>query len=172
MIGSAVAALIAAAGLVGGAQAGADAFKAAEQRIETQAKAQRKACDRFKDNARDVCQAQAKGWEKVAKAKLEAQRKPGPETEKLAKFAQADADFAVAKQRCESSKGKAHDTCVDQAKAAREAAIRLAKVEKVEEQNAQLRAKEEKRTAAAKAMGAGAAPKPKSASAAAPAPKS
>ena len=116
-----------------------DAYKAAQQRIDAQAKAQVKACGRFKANPKDVCEAQAKGWEKVAKAELEARHKPGPETEKLAKFAHADADFDVAKQRCELLKDRAHDTCIAQAKHDREAAVRLAKVEKVEELNAQKR---------------------------------
>lgn len=116
-----------------------DAYKAAQHRIDAQAKAQRAACGRFKGNAKDVCEVQAKGWEKLARADLEMQYKPGPEAEKMAKFAHADADFDVAKQRCAVLKDRAHDTCMDQAKHDHEAAIRLAKVEKVEEINAKKR---------------------------------
>ena len=128
-----------------------DAYKAGQQRIEAQAKAQVSACGRFKGNAKDVCQAQAKGWEKVAKADLEARHTPGPEAEKMAKFARAEADYGVAKQRCEIHKDRARDTCVAQAKHDREAAVRLAKVEKVEELNAQKREEQEQHQAQQKA---------------------
>jgi hypothetical protein len=150
-----------AGGVVYSAEAalGKDAYKTAQQRIEGQAKAQRQACGRFKANAKDVCEAQAKGWEKVAKAQLEVQYKPGPEAEKKAKFARADADYGVAKQRCEALKDRAHDTCIAQAKHDREAAVRLAKVEKVEEVNALRREEHEQRTGHAKPAAAPAAHK-------------
>jgi hypothetical protein len=120
-----------------------DGYKTAQQRVETQAKVQRKACGRFQGNAKDVCEAKAKGWEKIAKAELATQFKPGPEAEKMAKFAHADADYGVAKQRCGALKDRAHDRCVDKAKHDHEAAIRLAKVEKVQEVNAIKRAAQE-----------------------------
>jgi hypothetical protein len=115
------------------------AIKAAEQRIEAQGKAQRSACGRLQGGAKDVCEVQAKGWEKVARAQLEAQSRPGPQTEKQVKFARADADFDVAKQRCKALKDRAQDTCIARAKHDREAAVRLAKVEKVEELQEQKR---------------------------------
>jgi hypothetical protein len=115
------------------------ALKAAEQRIEAQAKTQRTACGRLQGSAKDVCEVQAKGWEKVAKAQLAAQARPGPETEKKVKFARADADYDVAKQRCKALKDRAQDTCIARAKHEREAAVRLAKVEKVEELQEQKR---------------------------------
>jgi hypothetical protein len=128
---------VATAGLAAGAEAALskDAYRAGKDRIEAQAKTQRKACDRFKGNTKDVCLTRAKGWQKVAKAELEAQYKPSPEAEKMAKFARADADYDVARQRCEALKGRTHDTCLGQARHDHEAAIRLAKVEKVEEQH-------------------------------------
>jgi hypothetical protein len=137
-IGLALALGVGAAGFVHGAEGGMtkDAFRAAEKRLESQAKAQRKACARLKGNAKEVCEVQAKGWETVAKAYLQARLEPGPEAEKEAKFARADADYAVARQRCASLKDPARDKCVDRAKHDREAAMRLAKVEKVEELNA------------------------------------
>lgn len=124
-----------------GALAGADpamgkeAYEAAQERIEAQAKAQRKACAPLKGNARDVCQVEAKGWEKAAKAQLEAEYQPSPEAEKNAKFARAEADYDIARQRCAALKDRAKDRCLKQAKHDREAAVRLAKVEKVEEMN-------------------------------------
>lgn len=138
LMGVALALALGAAGVVAGTEAAMrkDAFEAAQDRIEAQAKAQRQACGRLQGNAKDVCQMQAAGWQKVARAQLEAEHEPGPEAEKKLKFARADADHAVAKQRCAVLKDRAKDRCVDQAKNEREAAIRLAKVEKVEEVNA------------------------------------
>lgn len=132
-----------------------DALDAAEERIEKQAKAAAKACGALKGNAKDICQAEAKGREKVARAQLEAQYAPGPETEREAKDAKAEADYAVAKERCDDARSKeAKKTCLRQAKSALEAAVRLAKVEKVENIN-ELKAKAEKqRKAAAKAAAA------------------
>jgi hypothetical protein len=48
------------------------ARKAEEERIEAQAKADKAKCDPMKGNAKDICQAEAKGKEKVAKAELDA----------------------------------------------------------------------------------------------------
>lgn len=149
LVGLALVLGVGAGGLVYSAETaiGKDAYRAAQQRIEAQAKAQRQACDRFQGQAKDVCQAQAKGWEKVARAKLEARYEPGPEAEKEAKFARAEADYALAKQRCGLLKDRARDTCVERAKHDREAAIRLAKVEKVQEVNARKREQQAQRQA-------------------------
>lgn len=155
VVGCAIALAVGAAGAAGPAKAvhpvapmTKDAYKAAQQRIEQQGKAERKACDRLKANAKDVCVAQARGREDLAKARLEAQYKPSPEAEKLAKFTAADAGYDVAKARCGvQPKGVMRDRCLDQAKHDHEAAIRLAKVEKVEEVNALKKAQEQKHAA-------------------------
>ena len=73
LMGVALALALGAAGVVAGTEAAMrkDAFEAAQDRIEAQAKAQRQACGRLQGNAKDVCQVQAAGWQKVAKAQLE-----------------------------------------------------------------------------------------------------
>jgi hypothetical protein len=109
-----------------------DAYEAAKARITTQAKADRRACDTLKDQARAVCEAQASGKEKSARAELEARYRPSAEAVKQAKNVVAEANFEVAKVKCEALKGKPEDRCMADAKAAREAAMRQAKVEKVE----------------------------------------
>jgi hypothetical protein len=111
---------------------GKDAYKAAQNRIEQQGKAQAKACGRLKANAKDVCQAQAKGDEAAAEAQLTAQYKPSPSAERDAKMARADADYAVAREKCDDVKDRARNACLRKAKDERDAADRLAKVEKVE----------------------------------------
>ncbi|HET8745229.1 MAG TPA: hypothetical protein VFM98_06475 [Ramlibacter sp.] len=158
LIGLALLLGVGAGGLVYSADGamGKGAYEAAQHRIETQAKAQRKACGRFEGQPKEVCEAQAKGWEKIAKAELQARRKPGPEAEKELKFARADAEYGVAKERCGLLKGHARDTCIDRAKHEREAAVRLAKVEKVEEVRALAReARQQQRQARQHAPAAG-----------------
>ena len=44
----------------------------------------------------------------------------------------ADANYGVAREKCEAREGRRQDRCVDEAKAAREAANRQARVEKVD----------------------------------------
>lgn len=119
-------------------------YKAARARIDAQYKADSAACKRVQGNARDLCKLQAQGRKDVAQAELEAQYKPGPEAERQAMDAKADADFAVAKAKCDALKGNAKDTCVQQAKVQRDATHRLAVVQKVEKLNAQKGKKEAK----------------------------
>ena len=118
-----------------------DGYKAALARIEQQRHKDDAACARLKDNALEICKLQAEGRQKVARAELEAQRKPGPDSEQAVKRAQAEADYRIARQRC-STAGARKDACIDQAKDARAAAIRLATVEKVHRKS-ELRAKAE-----------------------------
>lgn len=107
-------------------------FEALKKRIEAQHDADRRACRRFEGARRDVCEAQAKGKEDAAKAKLEARYKGTPDAILQAKEVTAEANYKVARKKCSALKGKAEDRCVDAAKAAREAALRQARVERVE----------------------------------------
>ena len=81
--------------------------KAAKETISATYKADKKSCDALKDNAKDVCQKEAKGKEDIAKAELESQYKPSAKhTQKVAE-ARADAAYAVAKEKCDDHSGKA-----------------------------------------------------------------
>jgi len=60
-------------------QAGAmtkDEYKVAKEKVEADYKVAKAQCDTMKDNAKDVCQKEAKGKEEVAKAELEQQYQP------------------------------------------------------------------------------------------------
>ncbi|MCG2592232.1 hypothetical protein LZ009_05500 [Ramlibacter sp. XY19] len=94
-----------------------DQYKAGKDKIEAQHKADKKGCDGMKGNARDVCEKEAKGKEKVALAQLEEQYKPSARHEKEAERAQAKANYEVAKEKCEDMKGKTERDCKTQAKA-------------------------------------------------------
>lgn len=108
------------------------AYEAAKKAIDRQYDADKKACDRTRGDAKDVCRAQAKGRLEAERAKLEARYKPSPDAIEEAKEATAEANYKVAREKCSSLKGDAEDKCIDAAKAAREAAIRQARVEKVD----------------------------------------
>jgi hypothetical protein len=138
-IGGALALAAVAAGAAPAAmtkQAYKQAYKQAGDRIATQYKAEQAACNRVRGNSRDLCMLQAKAHRQVAQAQLEAQYKPSPEADRKAMDAKAAADYALAKARCDGLKGNAKDSCELQAKVQRDAARRLAVVEKVEKINA------------------------------------
>lgn len=113
-----VAAALACAGALSAQTMNANEYGAARDRVEADYKAARAACDKMTGNAKDVCMAEAKGHEKVAKAELQQRRsgKPG-DARKLAE-ARADAAYDVAKERCDDLKGNEKDVCVKDAKAA------------------------------------------------------
>ncbi|RZI77339.1 MAG: hypothetical protein EOP38_28665, partial [Rubrivivax sp.] len=52
--------------------------KTQKDSIEATYKADKERCSSMSANAKDICNAEAKGKEKVAKAELEAQFKPSP----------------------------------------------------------------------------------------------
>jgi len=121
--------LAAAFALAGAAQAqtpssGADRKmkNAEEDKIEAQYKADKAKCDAMSGNAKDVCEKEAKGKEKVAKAELDAQKDPSARNQRKVEEAKADAKYDVAKERCDDLKGKEKDACQKDAKAEHEKA--------------------------------------------------
>ena len=105
-----------------------DQYKADKDRIEAQYKAEKDHCSSLKANAKDVCEAEAKGKEKVAKAELEAEYKHTDKARYDARVAQADANYDVAKEKCDDMSGNQKDVCVKEAKAAHTKAKADAKV--------------------------------------------
>ena len=92
-------------------------FKAARDKIAADYKADRTACDAMKDNAKDICIEEAKGKEKVAKAELDQQMKPGNANARKVAEAKVEAAYSVAKEKCDDQKGDAKSACMKQAKA-------------------------------------------------------
>ena len=109
------------------------AYDAEKARITAQYDADRKLCASTKGQVQDVCEIEATGRQKALLAELEAKLKPSPEATQKAKNVTAEANFDVAKAKCKPLRDGAKDRCIKEAKAAREAAIRQAKVEKVQE---------------------------------------
>jgi hypothetical protein len=109
------------------------AYEAAKDKIAAQYKADQKFCNSLDGHKEDVCEAEAKGKAEAARADLEADYKPSPEASQKAKYVTADANYEVAKAKCDALSGGGRKRCLKEAKAAREAAVRQAKVEKVRE---------------------------------------
>jgi hypothetical protein len=141
-------------------------YKAQDDRISADYKAAREKCNTLKANAKDICVAEAKGAEKVAKAELEAQYKPSPRNDEKVTVAKADAAYDVAKEKCDdmapsaspapatgpgaggagaaanASAASAKDVCMKDAKAAHVKAKEDAKVTKAAADNSQSKAKQ------------------------------
>jgi len=71
----------------------------------------------MKDNAKDVCNKEAKGKENVAKAELEQQYKPSDSNARKVEEEKVKATYDVAKEKCDDQKGDAKSACEKQAKA-------------------------------------------------------
>jgi hypothetical protein len=97
-------------------------YRAGKARIQAEYESERKKCGRRLGNATDVCVALARGARKASTAELEAAYKPGPRKYHAAANARADAEYGVAKQRCDYQPREVRRDCVKDAKAARDAA--------------------------------------------------
>jgi len=109
-----------------------DSYNAEKSSITAQYKSDRDHCASMSGNAKDICQAEAKGKEKVSKAEAEANYKNTDKARYDARTARADADYDVAKEKCDDMSGNQKDVCVKQAKAAHTRAKSDAKVVKVD----------------------------------------
>jgi hypothetical protein len=91
---------------------------AEEDRIEAEYKSAKAKCDAMKDkNEKEVCEADAKGQEKVAKAELDQKKKPSVRNERKVAEAKAEHKYHVAKEKCDMQKGKDEKACEKQVKA-------------------------------------------------------
>ena len=95
-----------------------DEYKREKDQIEADAKAAKAKCKDLKDNAKDVCQAEAKANEKVAKKELDYKNKPTEKNRYEADKMKIEAAYEVAKEKCEDQKGAGEQaSCKKQAKA-------------------------------------------------------
>ena len=94
-------------------------------RIEATAKAEKEACQKMEGNAEDVCEAEAKAKEKIAKAEVEYQRSGKDGDRRDLQKMKAEGAYEVAKEKCEGFEGDRQSDCKKQAEenydAAREA---------------------------------------------------
>jgi hypothetical protein len=109
-----------------------DGYEQAKAAIQAQHAADKKVCERVKAREKDLCEVQAEGRQKAERAGLEARYRPTAEALLEARTITAEANYDVAREKCELMKRKLRKKCLQEAKAAREAALRHARVEKVE----------------------------------------
>jgi hypothetical protein len=95
-----------------------DEYKAGKDKIAAELKAEKQSCDSMNGNAKDICIAEANGKEKAAKAELEARHKNTAKAHYEARIAKAEADYGVAKEKCDDLSGNQKDVCLKEAKAA------------------------------------------------------
>jgi hypothetical protein len=91
--------------------------KADEDRVKADYKEAMAKCKPMSGNEKDVCEADAKGQEKVAKAELEQKYSPSPRHERNVDEAKAEHEYKVAKEKCDAGKGKEESACEKEAKA-------------------------------------------------------
>jgi hypothetical protein len=106
----------------GGASAADTGNKATYDQAKASAKAaydaDKKACDSLNGNAKDICVAQAKAKRTRVEENAEAAYKNTPKAREEAIHEIAEADYEVAKERCDDKAGNEKDVCVKEATAA------------------------------------------------------
>lgn len=93
-------------------------YKDGLERIESEHSSDKKACQPLSGNASDICMAEANGKEKVSRANLEARDKNTGAAHYDARLAVIDANYSVARERCDDRAGNNKDVCMKEAKAA------------------------------------------------------
>lgn len=93
-------------------------YKGQKERIGAEYRAAQQKCNSLSGNAKDICVAEAKGTEKVAKAELDARHDNfTAKARHEVRIAKAEAAHDVAKEKCDDLAGNAKDVCVKDAKA-------------------------------------------------------
>ena len=95
-----------------------ESYEMAKTAAQAQYQIDDKSCSALSGNAKDICDAQAKGKENVSKADAEAAFDTSPKSREAARLARADANYAVAMETCDDLSGNGKDVCVKEAKAA------------------------------------------------------
>ena len=102
-----------------------DEYKREKDRIEAEAKAAKANCKSMHGNAKDICQAEAKANEKVAKKELDYKNKPTEKNKTDWEKMKVEAAYEVAKEKCDDASDKI--ACRKQAKADKDRGMAAAK---------------------------------------------
>ncbi len=105
-------------------------YAAGKTRITADYEAKQSDCEQLAGNSKDICTVGAVGKQRVALAELEYDRSATASNRKKLSVAQADANFALAKQYCDDAAGNVKDVCVKKAEAAHTSALADAKLGK------------------------------------------
>ncbi len=93
-----------------------DAYAAAKKDADAQYKIDKESCSTFSGNARDICVAEAKGKDDIAKAEAQAAYENTPKNRENARVAHVQASYNVAAEKCDDLAGHAQAVCVKEAK--------------------------------------------------------
>jgi hypothetical protein len=94
-----------------------ESYTMARTGADAQYKIDKDACASLSGNAKDICVAQAKGKDNVAKADAEAAYENTPKARENARVVLAQANYDVAIEKCDDLAGNRKDVCVKEAKA-------------------------------------------------------
>ena len=94
-----------------------EAYAMAKTNADAQYKVDAAACSSLKANAKDICVAEARGKESIAKADAEAAYENTPKARENARIAHAQASYNVAIEKCDDLAGNSKDVCMKEAKA-------------------------------------------------------
>ena len=123
-----IAALFAASGAFAATTMSKADHATAKERISAEYKTDKAACAKFSGNEKDVCQEQAKGKEKVARAELTYNDSGKMSDANKLAVVKADTAYSVAKEMCEDKAGNVKGVCKTEAKATHTKALADAKL--------------------------------------------
>lgn len=104
-------------------------YSVGKDKIAAEYKVAKAACDPLSGNPKDICVAEAKGKEEVARAELDDSYKLTRKSLYGVRISKAEADYAVANEKCDDMAGNAKDVCVKEAKAVQASAKADAKLQ-------------------------------------------
>ena len=108
-----------------------DSYTMAKTNADAQYKVDKDACSSLSANAKDICIAEAKGKDNIAKAEAEAAYQNTAKHRESARVAHAQAAYDIAIEKCDDLAGNTKDVCVKEAKAALVKGKADAKVDRV-----------------------------------------
>ena len=94
-----------------------DGYAQAKKDADAQYKIDKTACSALSGNAKDICIAEAKGKDDIAKAEAAAAYENTPKTREATRVAYAQANYNVSMEKCDDLAGNRKDVCVKEAKA-------------------------------------------------------
>ena len=108
-----------------------DGYRTAKKDADVQYGIDKSGCASFSANAKDVCQAQAKGKLEIAKADAEVAYQNNAKHREAARVARAEAAYKISIEKCDDLSGNPKDVCVKEAKAVLVTGKAEAKVDRV-----------------------------------------
>ncbi len=95
-----------------------EGYAEAKKKADAQYTIDREACSSLRSNVKDICVAEAKGRNDIARSEAAVAYENTPRTRENARVALARAVYAVSMEKCDDLAGNRKDVCVKEAKAA------------------------------------------------------